>query len=112
MQASTVKEARNSSRIHEYELVILVKNLLYKLNVKNVISKLEKYALYIQATDRQWIDWVTDRVRALNKCTQRSRGCGGFVADYQCIDLGKRWQHFGGRVPGFISGSSSSRSSG
>jgi len=72
----TEREARISLRNHEDGLVILAEQLKLQSEADNVLLKLGEEGLLIHPNNIDKIDWVTDRINALNSTPKDVAGAG------------------------------------
>lgn len=72
----TEREARISTRNHEDGLVVLAESLRHQSGAKNILLKLGEEGLLIHADSGNAVNWLTDRVGALNTAPKDVAGAG------------------------------------
>jgi rfaE bifunctional protein kinase chain/domain len=72
----TEHEARISTRNHEDGLVVMAEALRQQAGAKNIILKLGEEGMVIHAGNGSELDWLTDRIGALNSAPRDVAGAG------------------------------------
>ncbi len=91
----TEHEARISTRNHEDGLVVMAEALRQQAEAKNIFLKLGEEGLVIHADNGSKLDWLTDRIGALNSAPRDVAGAGDSLLIASALTLasgGNIWE--------------------
>jgi rfaE bifunctional protein kinase chain/domain len=91
----TEREARISTRNHEDGLVILAEHLRQQSAARNILLKLGEEGLLIHPDGGSAVDWLTDRISALNSAPRDVAGAGDSLLITSAMSLacgGNIWE--------------------